>query len=406
MRGIVLRALSALLFVGLHAAPAAAQDPLALQARGIAAQARQQVQSLSVQAGVQGASLTRWRACRGKLRLALLSTCKAAFVGDSKTAGAGAGTGAQYLIGAFPLSRPSRLAALLTVNGLSVRTDSWFGSAGNASIANVLTYDPRRSGFSGWGGGAVSLGGPALASGNTNPGNFQPSRPVDRVSVFYKQSSGGGQFTVAKGAESFAFNAANATNAIIRGEVIFTTKSAEPIVVTRTGGGYVDLVGEIAWDSATPAIEIANFGVYGVKTAYQADTTSAWSPRSALAAYAPDLTVVNLGTNDLNATGTTPLGDYLTALQQIVTTAKVSGDCILEWPSIAATTYGSDAVRASWRDAVAGLAMSNGCGFQDDEALLGGRTTATTMVTTADGIHEQAWAYDIEAQPLLRYVLQ
>ncbi len=365
-----------------------------------------QAAALAREASLQGASLLKWRTCRGQLRLGIVQTCRIAWVGDSKTFGAGAGTGTKFTVGAFPYSRPSRVAAILAQGGIPVRTNSWFGSGGMSSIADVMAYDARRTGFSSWSGGSVSLGGAALASGNTNPGNFQPSVPVDRVSVFYAQTPSQGQFTVAKGAESFTINAANATTAIVRAEITFTTKDANPIVITRTAGGFVNIVGEIAWDSATPGAEISNFAVYGVTSAYQADATNAYSPLNALGVYGPHLTIVNLWTNDLNTS--VDIAVAQANMQAIVTKAKVTGDCILEWPSIGGTSpsYGADAVRLQWKAAMANLATVNGCGFVDDELLLGGRAGAVSAALTADGVHEKAEAYDLEGQALSRYFFQ
>ncbi|TCP65680.1 SGNH/GDSL hydrolase family protein [Sphingomonas sp. PP-CE-1G-424] len=404
MISMIMRRLMALAAFGMVAMPATAQvDPAA---RGLAVQAQQQTATLAREASMQGASLTKWRACRSKIRVAALATCKMAIVGDSKSFGAGAGTGAKFTINAFGSSRPSRLAALLGQQGLATRTNSWFGAGGMATLADVLAYDPRRTGFSAWSGGSVSLGGAALATGNTNPGNFQPSVAVDRASIFFVQTPSQGQFTVSKGSETFTLNAANATNAIIRSEITFTTKDASPIVITRTAGGFVNIVGMIAWDSATPGIEVSNFSVYGVVSGYQADVSNPWSPLNALGYYAPDLTIINLWTNNLNTS--VPLATSVADVQAIITRAKLTGDCILEWPSIAGTApaYGSDAVRAQWRASLVTLASTNGCAFVDDEALLGGRAGAVANGATADGVHEAGWAYDVEAQTLLRYLLQ
>ncbi len=86
----------------------------------------------------------------------------------------------------------------------------------------------------------------------------------------------------------------------------------------------------------------------------------------------------------------------------------MTGDCILEWPSIEgpSPSYGADATRAQWKSALVTLASSNGCAFQDDEALLGGRAGAVSNGLTADGVHETGPGYDIEAQALQRYTVQ
>jgi hypothetical protein len=365
-----------------------------------------QAATLAREASLQGASLLKFRTCRGQLRVGVVQTCRVFVMGDSKTYGAGAGTGSQFTNGAFPFSRPSRLASIMAQGGIPVRTNSWFGTGGMSSIAAVTAYDTRRSGFTGWGGGEISLGGPALATANTNPGTFQPTVPVDRVSIFYVQRPGEGIFSVTKGSETFSINSQSATRAFVRSEIVFTIKDASPISITWTSGGYIDIIGESAWDSAVPGVEISNVSVYGVTSTYQADATNPWSPINAIGAYAPHLTIFNLWTNDLN-TGA-PLATAQANMQALITKAKLTGDCILEWPSIGGTSpsYGSDATRATWKATLATLATVNGCGFIDDELLLGGRTGAAAGALTADGVHEKAEAYDIEAQALSRYIFQ
>jgi lysophospholipase L1-like esterase len=353
------------------------------------------------------ANLLAWATARGKLRTGAADVARIAFVGDSKTVGAGAGTGSNYSVGAFARSRPARVAALLAAGGLNVRTDAFFGTAGMATVADALAYDPRRSGFSGWGGGLVSLGGVALTTLNANPGSFQPGGPVDRCSIFYHNRVDRASIAVAKGAESVTITpTAAAPGVLTRAEVTFATRDNAAITVTRsTGSGNVHLVGMVAWDSSKPGVEIANLGVYGVVTAYQADMTNAYSPANALAIYAPHLTVVNLGTNDLGQG--VAMATWLAGLRVIIAQAKASGSVILCWPAVggASPTFGADAVRGEWRSAARALALETGCLFIDEEALLGGRAVAHAGGAFADGVHESAWAYDVQAAAIARAIL-
>lgn len=350
------------------------------------------------------ANLLSWASARSKVRAGAADAARIAFIGDSKTMGAGAGSGAQGTVGAFARSRPARIAASLAASGLVMRADAWFGAAGLAAVSDVLAYDTRRSGFSGWGGGVVSLGGAALYTANTNPGSFTPSQPVNRVSLFFPQVPGAATFSVAKGAESFPVNSGG-SNAFVRAEITFSTKDAAPITITRTGGGNLNITGMVAWDGAIPGVEIANMGIYGATSALQAGNSSPWSPLSALVTYAPHLTIVNLGTNDLFQN--VPMTTWLGNVRAIATQARASGSVILAWPSIAGVSpsYGADAVRAQWRAALRGLAAELGCLFVDDEALLGGRAAAQANGASADGVHETAWAYDLQASAIVRAIL-
>ncbi|MFK3891216.1 SGNH/GDSL hydrolase family protein [Sphingomonas sp. NPDC079357] len=347
-----------------------------------------------------------WAAARGRLRSGMADSARIAFVGDSKTMGAGAGTGGNYTVGAFARSRPARVAALLAAGGLPTRTDGFFGCAGLGSIADLLAYDPRRSGFSSWSGGANSLGGATMSTGNSNPGQFQPGGAVDRCSVFIRNGSDRPPFTVTKGTESVTLTPSGPNGGFARLEVSFVTRDAAPITIARGGNtGNLQLAGLIAWDSTRPGVEIANFGVFGVVAGFQADMTNAYSPAAALATYAPHLTIVNLGTND-SAQGLA-MATWLANLRTIVQQARQSGSVILTWPAIAGVSPagGSDVNRSQWRAALRAFAFDNGCLFIDDEALLGGRTAAQVSGAFADSLHETAWAYDVQAAAIARAIL-
>lgn len=351
-------------------------------------------------------ALLGWAAARGRMRSGIADSARIAFVGDSKTVGAGAGSGTNFTVGAFARSRPSRVAALLAAGGLATRSDSFFGCAGFGTIAEVLAYDPRRSGFSGWGGGGNSLGGAMMSAGNANAGQFQPGGVVDRCSVFIRNGTDRPAFTVGKGTESVALTPTGPVGGFARLEASFTTRDSAPITITRTGtNGNLQLAGMIAWDSTKPGVEIANFGAYGVTSTYQADMASAWSPATALATYAPHLTVVNLGTNDI-AQGQ-PMATWLANLRTIVQQARPSGSVILTWPAVAGVSPagGSDANRSQWRNALRAFAFDNGCLFIDEEAQLGGRAAAQTAAAFADSLHETAWAYDVQAAAIARAIL-
>ncbi|CAN5322335.1 hypothetical protein BH09PSE3_BH09PSE3_23370 [soil metagenome] len=237
-------------------------------------------------------TLTKWPNARSKVRSGS-TNARIALYGDSKTAGAGAGTGAQFMDGAFPKSRAYRMGQLLVAAGTPTILDTWFGAAELATVANVLAYDTRRTGFSGWTLGNLTMGGRFMSCANTNPGNFQPSKPVDRCSVFHLKGVAEGQFTVSKGAETFPVTSLAGTSSLERFEIQFTTKDANPIIITRTTSpstNQIDICGMVAWDSAAPGVELANFGRYGITSAAAAAVGNPWSPLTALGTYAPDLT--------------------------------------------------------------------------------------------------------------------
>ncbi|MBB3691440.1 SGNH/GDSL hydrolase family protein [Sphingomonas sp. BK580] len=344
-----------------------------------------------------GAALPKWRKALNSLRAGVSGNIRIAFVGDSKT---------RFfpLAGAAPKSKPRRVGELLANAGVPTITDTIFGAGGAGTMAEAVSYDPKLSGFSGWGGGNISLGGAAYYSGGTTAGTFTPAKAVDRASFYFVQTPGAATFTVTKGPETFNLTS-NGTAALGKADVTFTTKDNSPISIARTGGGNFNFVGLVAWDSATPAVEIANFGVAGVQSGFQADTANAWSPANALATYAPSLTVINLGTNDLNQGQT--LATFLANESTIIDKAQLSGDVIVIWPAVAGTTAGggTDATRAAWKPQLRALAASKGALFLDEEAMFGGRVGAQSGGWFSDDLHEAAPAAFAEASAMTRLIL-
>ncbi|MBB3693007.1 SGNH/GDSL hydrolase family protein [Sphingomonas sp. BK580] len=356
------------------------------------------VSGLGVPAPYSGPLLPKWRKALNGLRAGNAGNIRLAFYGDSKT---------RFfpLAGGAPKSKSRRVGELLASAGVPAITDTIFGCGGAGTMAEAVSYDPKLSGFSGWAGGNVSLGGAAFYTAGTNPGTFTPSKPVDRVTVYFVQAPGQATFSVTKGSETFA-QTSNGTAALGKVDVVFTTKDASAITIARTGGGNFNLVGIVAWDSAVSAVEIANFGVSGVKSSFQADISAPHSPLNALGSYAPHLTVINLGTNDLNAADV-PLATFLANMGAIIDKAKVSGDAIILWPSIggAGTNGGSDADRLTWKTALRALAVTKSVPLLDEEVLLGGRAAAAAD-WMYDALHELPPATFLEATALTHLILR
>lgn len=344
------------------------------------------------------ATLQPWTAAKEALRTSG-TNARFAFVGDSTMRGTGAGTangGGQLLTGAATKSVPARVAAAFAATGLPVIANSIFGFGGAGSIADAVAYDARLSGFTGWAGGVVSLGGPAFSTQNTNPGTYTPDTPVNRLSVFYFDADTRPPITVTKGSETFTITPSSATPKLSRAEITFATKDASPISFTRASGNSMHIDGLLAWDSTKPGVEIAGFGISGITSAGQADATSGYAPLTALGIYAPHHTLICLGANDLR-TGVS-LDTSLANISAIIAKAKVSGSVTVMWHTTADAAFGTPAVRAQWRDAQRALAISQGCTFIDMETFLGGQAAlAASGILASDGIHLTAAGQDAEA---------
>lgn len=346
---------------------------------------------------VSPTALLKWKKAIGRMQGGEAYRPQLAMIGDSKTAGVASSFTGQWR---FASSVSVRLAQALTARGLPASSESMFGSTGT-SVVPASEYDPCRSGFSGWSlaYGAGSDGGMAgelVTTTGTNPGTFTPSVPVDRVRVFFKQGEANATTASAAvsvdGGSSLGTLAGGSSPAYLRSSVInLGALASHAISVTPAGGAPFYLAGMIAFNSTVPAVDVLNLGVSGVKAAYHATT-----PRlNWLGAAQPDLTIINLGSNDMLLTGATDVMTWSTSMQTIIAKAKQTGDVVLVFPAIgrnpassAQSVLVTDTIRAPFRAALMGLAVTNGCAFVDEQAALGGRDLAEARGFFADSLHE------------------
>lgn len=387
-----------------------AQD-LAIQARAAAAAAAPAAFGLPV----APMALLRWKRALGRMRTAEGYRPLVALVGDSKTAGFGTDPSGQFRVAT---SIGARLAAILSARGLPAISESMWGDAGT-SLVPASAYDPRRSGFSGWSlyggqGGDGGIGGALSTTTGTGPAIFTPSVPVDRARLFFKQgenaaATASAMVTVDADATVLATLPGGSTPSYTRSAAIsLGAAGTHAIRITPAGGAPFYLAGLIAWNSAVPAVDIANLAVSGVKAAWQAST-----PRlNWLGVLAPDLTIINIGSNDMLASGATSVAAFTASVQAVISKAQASGDCILVFPAIgrdagssAQNVLVSDAQRAPFRTALAALATANGCVLVDEQALLGGRDMGQALGLFADSLHENGQATVMRAHNLATLLL-
>lgn len=368
-------------------------------------------------------SLARWKKAVSRMRSAEGYRPLLAMGGDSKTAGVATGFGADLGQFRYVSSLPNQLAKVLSARGLPAIAESMWGDAGTSQVPASL-YDPRRSGFSGWSqyggnGGDGGIGGTMATTTTTNPGTFTPSIPVDRVIVFYKQgenfvATATASVTVDGGASLATLNGGSTPGYTRSPAINLGTLASHAISVTPAGGAPFYLAGMIAWDSTKPSIDIANLGVSGVKASWQATNARLnWINTSTVpGALRPDLTVINIGSNDMIASGPTDITAFTASVQAVITRAKLSGDVILVFPAIgrdagsaSQAVLVTDEQRAPFRDALVSLAVLSDCVFVDEQMLFGGRDAAQTAGVFADGLHENYWSTITRANNLATLLL-
>lgn len=347
------------------------------------------------------AFLANWRAARASLA----TRPKVLFIGDSKTIGAGVGTtdGSTFTVGAAALSLTKLIADNLAARGFPCSREALIPVNGLASIAALKSYDARLGALTNWiisSGTFISLGGNCLQlqTPNVDALAFSPGGTVDSVEILYIRGATVGEFTVDDGGAVLATINGAGANALVRSARIALSSrgSGKTINVKRTvtNTNSIYIVGVIAYDNTIGAIEIVNAGRFGSKTADWNVTTNPWSPIGAIGAYAPKLTFINLGANDLANAVTPATGS--TNLQAIITAAKASGDVVLLIPAMGARpAWGDGAAQAAWRTMLLNLAQANNCAVLDLNAIWGGYVGDSSKF--ADGIHENGAGTALEA---------
>ncbi|HEX7852334.1 MAG TPA: SGNH/GDSL hydrolase family protein [Sphingobium sp.] len=361
-------------------------------------------------------ALKRWRRALSRMRSAEGYMPLIVQVGDSKTAGVGTEYGTNQF--RYASSITPALAKILTSRGAPAIAECAFGSAATGNIPATL-YDPRRTGMVGWSlaygtGSAGGIGGELMLSTNTNPAIFTPSIPVDSCRVLYKQGEGNSAtatatVTVDADATVRANLLGGAIPSYTRSPVVsLGSLASHAIKINPAGTLPFYFAGILSWNSTVPAINIANVGVSGVKASYiAANAYLQW-----LGSLAPDMTIINIGSNDMIVTGPTDITAFTTSVQAVITRAKVSGDAIIVFPaigrdasSVAPGVLVTDAQRVPFRATLVALAAVNDCVFVDEQALFGGRDVAHADGVFVDDLHESYWATVVRANNLASILL-
>lgn len=273
-------------------------------------------------------TLTQWKAAAAAVR-AGTSDAKILCIGDSTTAGVGLNSAHDQ---GLPGSYPELLAAVL--RGGNIPAALALGipqpSGGDARWVYGAGWLPFNG--SGFGFGNYS---DILSNGAVTATTFTPGVWSDRYDIYYlTNTSGLGSFTgQATGGSGVVQNTVQATAGIDKVTVSASTPAATNVVsITPSSSSPIHIIGVDPWLSTGHQVRVGNAGV-GFSTAVQwaaVGSGAAWNAVAAIKAYAPNLTIISLGINDALNLVTT--ANYLTAMNTIITAAKVSGDVVLLAP--------------------------------------------------------------------------
>lgn len=256
-------------------------------------------------------------------------------IGDSNFTGEGAGTGGTAnLNNAFAVSPMQQTITALggTLGGLPVRNTMWFGEGNiTANSVAVNAYDPRVT---------LGTGATIAATANTTGGRFiDLAVGSDFVTFNFGSALTNVEFHYrTDGVSSAAVGIYASDNTLIAtanqspaNSVAVTSASsakfADGIVKIRNDGAAVgNIAGIIAWNSAEKSIIMGQATWSASKAADYAVVTSPWNGSGFLNTIKPEVCIVALTINDINAT--TAFATYGTSLAVTTSLAAAYGDLI------------------------------------------------------------------------------
>jgi lysophospholipase L1-like esterase len=343
----------------------------------------------SGQFNVNAQNLIHWRKALGTIRSGT-GRGKLLLLGDSTTAGGGAGTGGIGLLGAFGTNWPRSLVSLFNLAFTSASDGSFYGdqNVGNQSIA-YNTYDARVGMGANWTNIATTL---SLAGdmfkfsvGAVNNLSFTPAGVVDTVIVRYAVNAGLGSFTTnVDGGASLGTSVTGGTQAIT--SVTYSVaRAAHTINIVPDNLAGIFILGITAYDSTVPAIDVMQVAWWGSVTANYVTTGSAWSPMLALASLAPDLTVICLTVNDSN--NGVALATYQANMQTIITAAKLTGDVLLVTGPPSNTAAATNGTLDQFVAVEKTLALTNNIGLIDLKTRWVSMANTNPVMPYFDNVH-------------------
>lgn len=323
-------------------------------------------------------------------------------IGDSTTAGYGAGSGGG-MTGARPKAFPAYLAAALSGFGIGAHINTLFGTAALASAAAYALYDTRVSIGAGWTlAGLGSAGGDMwLNTTTTNSYAWTPPDSVDTFVIHYPQGSGLGTFTIdIDGGSATTINANGAD--VLLTQAITAAPGAHTLNVKRVSGSCY-WWGIEAYTAATKNIGLVNLGCNGLVAANFTSDTWIGDVVGSWQSLAPSLSIITVGINDWGSG--TNVAAFKVSVQTLIDTALEVGSCLLVIPYPSGTGLASIATQLTYIDALYELADTNAVPTIDLTDRFTTNADATAF-DSGDGVHPGLLGYADIAQGIAALLAQ
>lgn len=269
-----------------------------------------------------GAMLPKWRLALAKA-LNGTSDAKILCIGDSTTFGTGS---TNYANLPTYFSYPARLAQMMkgvtpSQNGLVIpqpnNNNQWTKGTGWAD--GSFAYGFAQGNFQ-----ATAAAGNLVFTPGATYGTF------DSFDVYYLTGPGLGSITITgTGGGTTTVNCVGASMAIGKTTVTCASAGTGNAVTITNPSGLVYITGVESFLSTSKYVRVGNAGKGGARTDIwsNAPYNPQWGSLAHITAYAPDLTIIQLGINDAGASFSA--ATYQGYYTPIITTAQASGDVII-----------------------------------------------------------------------------
>jgi len=316
-------------------------------------------------------------------------------VGDSTTMGAGANSSAATG-NDKAYSYPTALAGLITSRGSKA---TWSSFVGNANAAGQNAYDNRLVPGASWSAGGVTAGGYAQRTTGTTTGlTFTPTDIWDTAEIYvFKGETSVSNSLIAgiDGVDKATISTMyyNSSPGYVFPDIIGGVAPALHTLNLRGvfTSGAIHVLGAIAYNSTVKEVTVVNAGWSASKASDWATGTEAFSPTPVIAAYNPDLVIINLGINDANASVVETA--YMAQMQTIINAARTSGaDVLLVIPN-ACDPAGMGTKLESLSNRIIQIATNNSLKYVDLRTTLGTYAEAVAAGYMRDTLHPNATGY-------------
>lgn len=265
-------------------------------------------------------------------------------------------------------------------NGLSA-------AFGLSAAPNTTFSDPRWTvgtgwtqaaapAHAGWGGLGAGFSGASAAATLS----YQPDAGVfDTFDIYYLTASSTYGFKVNFNGGSDTIVNADTGSITVAKVTITGAPTSTPTCNIHTPGAFgAFIMGVEARLSTAQTLRIGNAGISGATAASWTDTTlTGYGPLACIEAYAPNLTLIALGINDLYEG--TPTSTILASIATIIATCELSGSVILATETPFTTATVSQATQSAFWAAYTAFAESNGYPLVDVYSAWGTAAAFSTL---------------------------